>query len=239
MISIVCVSNNQKKLNEMLVKSLKKQNNNDFELIVVDTNKYKFNSAADALNYGASVAKGEILCFCHQDIEFLKDNAIEQILTLSKKYSYGIAGVAGAIGEKKYSVSSTVIMGKEKKQAGLKNNKVINAYSLDECLLIIKKDKFLKFDNYGNTWHFYGVEYSNRCLLNNEKVLLFPIEIYHESAANSLNYNYFDTLFLYAKQNRNIKLIRTCCGYFNNNKLIFFYCIYRKIKLFLKKILKK
>lgn len=238
MISIICASNNKEILNNMLIKSLKMQTFNDYELIVIDAKEYNFKSASQTLNYGAIKAKGDILVFIHQDILFLNENCLEQIVKLSNSYEFGIAGVAGTTGKNKFEVSSSVTIGKNHRQAGKKNYSIIEAYTLDECLLIIKKDKFLFFKDYGPTWHFYGVEYSNRSYYANEKVLIFPIEIYHISDAKSLDYSYFNTLKRYAKENKSIKIIRTCCGYFSNNLLLPFYCVYRKLKIWIKKIIK-
>ena len=52
MISLICVSNNYDKLNTILKSSLSRQKDVKYELIIVDSNKYGFNSAAEALNFG-------------------------------------------------------------------------------------------------------------------------------------------------------------------------------------------
>ena len=236
MISIIVACNNKTILENVLISSLDMQTFTDYELIIVDSIRLGFNSAASALNYGASIAHGDLLLFIHQDVSFLSNDGLQQIIDYSRKYDFGIAGVAGAIGEKKFEVASSVVMGAEHIQAGRLLTKPMRAFALDECLLIVKASNFLKFDNYGRTWHLYGPEYCYRILDNYQKVLLFPISIYHMSAANSLNYNYFDTLLLLAKKNKHMKLLRTCCGYFKNNFSLKLYCLYRKLKLYIKHI---
>ena len=67
MISIICVFNDKKVLNECLLESLKNQTAN-YELILIDNTNRKFKSASEALNYGAKKAKGNYLMFVHQDM---------------------------------------------------------------------------------------------------------------------------------------------------------------------------
>lgn len=237
-VSIICACNNQKIFKEMLAKSLEKQSFKSFEIIIIDAKEKGFKSASQTLNYGASLAKGALLIFVHQDIEFSDADSLEKLVYYGNNCNFGMIGVAGTIGDKSFAVSSTVSMGKERIIAGILNTSVTNVYSLDECLLMCKKEKFKGFDDYGTTWHFYGVEYSQRCIENNENVLIVPVNIYHDSYANSLDKTYFDTLKLYCKKHKNQKLIRTCCGYFKNNSLLPLYCAYRKFKLFIKRLIK-
>lgn len=239
MISIVCASNNKEVLNNMLIKSLNNQTYSDYELIVVDAKVKGFKSAAETLNYGFSQAKGDIVVFIHQDVEFSTNDALEKIFRYSNENIFGIAGNAGAIGDKEYLVTSSVIMGDDHRQAGRKLTEVMECYAVDEVMMIVKKDNFVGFDDLGNTWHLYGPEYSARCLKRGEKVLLFPIELYHASDAKSLDKTYFDTVVRYCKKNKDIKLVRTCCGYFKNNAFIGVYATYRKFKLKVKKLLKR
>lgn len=237
MISIICACNNEKILNEMLNKSLKKQNYKDYELIVIDAQKHGFNSASETLNYGASIANGEILVFIHQDIEFIYDNALEKIVEYCKDNEFAIAGLCGIDDTGEYNIYSSVTIGKTHRQAGTKINSIMNVYALDECCLIIKKEKFKKFEDFGKTWHFYAVEYCMRAKKQNENVLLFPIEMYHLSPGWSLDYSYFNTLIKVAKRYPDEKKIKTCMGVFKNNYFLSIYCMYRKLKIFIKKIL--
>ena len=230
-LSFICATNDTKTLNEMLVASLKKQINQNFELVVVDAKEHGLKSASETLNYGASIANGKYLCFVHQDIEFLNDDAIDKIIDYFDSNDFGIAGVAGETGKtrKDYTVYSSVVMNEDRKHAGLFLDKQKEAYSVDECVMFVKKEQFKKFDDFGNTWHFYGVEYSLRCIKNNEKVLLFPINVYHKSSG-VLNNSYWDTLKLVCKKYKDVKVIKTCCGNFNNNCLTSLYCFAHKVK---------
>ena len=63
MFSVICVYNNEEMLNEILLSSLKNQNF-EYELILVDNTKKQFSSAAKALNFGACQGKIRFPSFC-------------------------------------------------------------------------------------------------------------------------------------------------------------------------------
>lgn len=220
----------------MLKASLKKQKKQNFELIVVDTIKQHYNSAAEALNYGAQKAKGDVLVFIHHDIDILDERFIDKVEKFAEEYDFGIAGVCGVLNTNKYKVISSVLMGLERVQAGTYDQDVQEVYSLDECLLIVKADTFKCFSNLGSTWHFYGVDYSIMCHNNGQNVLYVPLDIYHLSPGWSLDYSYFDTLLVMGRKYAEEKTIKTCMGVFRNNSLLPIYCLYRKFKLFIKKL---
>ena len=238
MISIICSYTNKDLMEKMLIKSLKEQTITDYEIITIDSKKMGFNSAAQTLNYGASISNGDLLLFVHQDIEFIDVDALQKIRKYSDSYEYGIAGVAGVshFKNQKFHVYSSVFQGLDKKIAGIYNDAVNEVETLDECLLIIKKKKFKKFIDYGS-WHFYGVEYSLRTIDNGEKVLLFPINIYHLSPGWSLNNSYWETLKKVAKKNKNRKYIPTTMGIFINNIFLNFQICIKKVKRKIKSIL--
>ncbi len=234
MISVICACNNQEVFEKMLLCSLNKQTISDWELIVVDAKKEGLPSASAALNWGADRANGNILLFVHQDVEFLRDNILELIEMYCAEYDFGVAGVAGrALNEN--DVYASVIQGKEKSPAGEQLISPRETDSLDECLFFIKKDNFKGFEDLGETWHFYAVEYSQKCRLNGEKIMLFPLEIYHLSPGWSLDNSYWKTLKLFAKKSKGkVKYIITTMGVYRNNFLLPFYILYRKFKKRLK-----
>lgn len=235
MISIIVASNDKELLDRMLIASLDKQTFRDFETIIVDAKKNGFSSASTTLNYGASLAKGDILLFVHQDIELLDNDLLLSIHEFCKKNDFGIGGVCGVDNSETYRVYSSVSMGYNHIQAGILNKDIRDIYVLDECLFFIKKEDFMGFDDLGKTWHFYAVDYSMKCHYKKKKVVLIPNPIYHLSPGWSLNYSYFDTLIAIGKKYPNEKYIKTCMGVFRNNSLLPIYCLYRKLKLFIKK----
>ncbi|MFR5484954.1 MAG: hypothetical protein ACLTHX_11885 [Blautia massiliensis (ex Durand et al. 2017)] len=73
---------------------------------------------------------------------------------------------------------------------------VMDAKSLDECLLVIPRKIFEKyqFRYIGNTWHLYGTDYAIQMQEINEKVVIFPIELWHSSPGDSLSADYYDAV---------------------------------------------
>ncbi len=235
-ISVICACNNDDVYNRMLLSSLQKQTYDNYEVLKLDAKRMGLDSAAAALNYGASISNGEILVFVHQDVEFLDEKALSELAEYCEKYDFGIAGVAGAtVGGEIYS---SVTNGFDRVQAGKRITGMTAVDTLDECLLIVKKSQFVGFIDYGS-WHFYGVEYSLRCKNANKKVMLFPISVYHLSPGWSLDKTYWITLKKGAKAHRECKVIPTTMGQYKNNALLELNIFYRRIKRKLKKVFKK
>lgn len=233
MFSIICACNDDNIYNKMLLPSLQKQSYKDYEVIKLDAKSLGFIGAAQTLNYGASIAKGDVLVFVHQDIEFIDEDFLDKLNGYCTEYDFGIVGVAGVIGDEVYA---TVVQTRERSPAGIIFEQVKEASSLDECLLIIKKESFKGFTDY-NSWHFYGVEYSLRCIRSHKKVLLFPLLTYHLSPGWSLNNSYWDTLKKVAKDFKDFKVIPTTMGCYRNNLFMSVYIIYRKLKTYIKSCL--
>ena len=228
LISIICPYTNKEVL-QMLIDSLNMQKNQNYELVLVNSKEHGFTSASQTLNYGASLAKGDIYVFCHQDIEFINSDAIDQIFTYCNNYDFAIAGVAGATSNEPRTVSK-VLDGPQKVQVGKEIFDVEEAEALDECLFIIKKENFKGFDDLGKTWHFYSVDYCLNAIEKNEKVLVLPIPIYHLSNGKSLNPNYYTMLVKLGKKHKKIKLINTTCLRVKNNWTLRINCFLRKLK---------
>ena len=241
MISVICASNRPVLMERMLLASLKRQTFCDWELISVDAASLGFSSAAQALNHGAKLAKGELLVFAHQDVEFLDDHALEQLSELYRKDLFELGGVAGVGFDGR--VHSSVLQSENREQAGILLRGVEEALSLDECLFFVSKEKFLEmggFDDYGATWHFYAVELSLRMRRSRGGVMLLPISVYHLSPGWSLDESYWRTLKKVAKRYRGKeKRIYTTMGVYRNNALLPLEILYRKLKYKLKQVLKR
>ena len=67
----------------------------EHELVIIDnsTNKY---SIFKAYNEGVKRSKGDILCFCHDDIMFRSNNWGNEVFTIFKDNSIGQIGIAGS-----------------------------------------------------------------------------------------------------------------------------------------------
>ena len=234
MISIVCVYNNEKILNDALLKSLKNQTAN-YELIALDNTEGKFKSAAEALNHGGKQTNGKYIVFVHQDVELSSNSWLadaEKWLDLTD--NLGIAGVAGMsdIGGSNEERGRNIIKHGNPATEWVWGNpirKPTSVQTLDECLVIIPKSVFnvLQFDEITcDAWHLYTVDY---CLSAKEmgfEVYAIPMNIYHLSAgvANQscwqvilrlgpLPSGYYKTLKkLLNKHKSSLKEIYTTCG---------------------------
>ncbi len=189
MISAVCVYNNEKILNNYLLKSLKNQTA-DYEIITLDNTQGKYKSAAEALNYGGRKAKGGYIMFVHQDIILGSDLWIEKAeKILDRLPNFGIAGVAGRC-ENDEGVITNIEHGIPKRVAGeIHIKKPIKVQTLDECLIIIPRFVFslLQFDEkVCNDWHLYAVDYSLSIRRLGYNVYAVPMYVYHLSTGFKL-----------------------------------------------------
>lgn len=238
MISVICACNNKKLFEEMLLPSVKRQKCGEWEMICVDGKEHGFSSAAETLNFGASLAKGDILLFVHQDIEFLSDDCFDRITAFCQTENLGVGGAAGSVAAEK-SVYSSVLMDADRRQAGKECKEPTEADSLDECCFFMKRENFKGFDDYGSTWHFYAVEYSFRCRLAGERVMVFPVPVYHLSPGWSLDGSYFKTLKKVGKRYRGkLKVISTTMGIYKLGPLFNLNVAAHRLKAKIKKLIK-
>jgi glycosyltransferase involved in cell wall biosynthesis len=201
-------------LEEYLIKSLKKQTE-EYELILVDNQENKFKSAASALNYGAKQAHGEYFVFAHQDIYFSDENWIKnttkQIKTLK---NMGIVGVAGKTVDS--LVRSNIKQGLNPVDVSpFKINKVEKASTLDECLFIIPKEIYKKYNLNEETcddWHLYAVDYVYNMKNKGLEAYIIPTTLEHRSKGASMSESYYSTLPKLQKKYLKRGLIRTCMG---------------------------
>lgn len=239
MLSLVCAYNNEDKLKSELLSSLKFQKNVKYELILVNTVKENIKSASEALNRGGKQAKGEYIVFLHQDIIFEDDNTLHEIEEYCNSYQFGIAGVAGVniINKSKdFKVYTNIVHGLKKRPAGMRlDDAVMDAKSLDECLLVIPRKIFEKyqFRYIGNTWHLYGTDYAIQMQEINEKVVIFPIELGHSSPGDSLSADYYDAVIKLAHFCKKERTFYTVFGKWPTNKILLTVkCIYRKLRYY-------
>ncbi|MEM3550227.1 MAG: glycosyltransferase [Candidatus Bathyarchaeia archaeon] len=177
-ISIVACFNNLQILEANLLESLSDQNE-PFELILVDNTKMKFKSLPIALNLGGNNSSGDYIMFVHQDVYLRGKNwlctAIHFIESLP---DIGAAGVSGVSKNGKFVgfiLDRGRYWGKPIKQP-------VTAQTLDEQLVIIPRWIFdaVHFDERFR-FHSYIVDY---CLTLQEKgytVYVLPLTVEHNS----------------------------------------------------------
>ncbi len=242
MISIICVYNNKEILNEYILKSLKTQTS-DYELILIDNTENKFQSAAEALNYGGKKANGKYLMFVHQDIDLLSENWIknvEEILDLIPEL--GIAGVAGKL-DGKNGIISNIKDGIPPKQTGTTRIKTfMKVQTLDECLFIIPKSVFeiLTFDEETcDGWHLYAVDFCLNVMKIGFFVYVLPLSLYHRSSAPSVSEDYYNSVKkMLNKYKNDYKWVYTTMGNWNTSYPFFIQLIVNKFLFKITKIRK-
>lgn len=183
MITLICCYNDRKCLEKMLIPSIETQKIQP-QLILIDNNKKRYKSAAQAYNKEFKEAKGDILVFCHQDIAFDDSGFLQNVEKAFNKNPDSILGLAGIkkdgkmysnlkyFGNKEYITQKRVIGDAEKVE------------SLDECFVAIPKKHFMKLlfnEEVCDYWHLYVVELCYRAkkdLSINSNVI--PLEAYHK-----------------------------------------------------------
>ena len=196
MISVVCVYNHQNILNECLMKSLEFQNF-DYELILVDNTKLKYESASQALNNAVRKAKGKYIIFAHQDVYLKSEYTLRNVFKLLNSLkNIGVVGVAGKkINEK--GLISNITAGWPPKKAGTNFETSLKVQTVDECFFVIPKSVFKinRFDeDVCDGWHFYAVDYCLSVMKMGLNIYLIPLELYHKSIGYSFNKDYYSIL---------------------------------------------
>lgn len=229
MISIICCYNSEELFKEVLMNSIRTQDLLS-EIIGVDNTKNSFTSAAEALNFGAEMANGDTLVFVHQDVIFEDHNILTSIHNYLEKFPRSIVGVAGA--KQDGGVFTNITHGANRVSAG-KNQitKETVVATLDECLIAIKKNVFMKYRFDSKTcdnWHLYGVDLCLTANKDNNSIIVLPLKIHHLSKG-FLSNQYYDSLWkLIEKHRSNYQIISTTCTYI---KTSFFGIFTFKIKL--------
>ena len=215
-ISFICVYNNEKQLNDMLLSSINrlessfKDNNLFYSLLLIDNRGNTYKSAAEAYNNSISKNKeklGDILVFLHQDIAF---DTIDFWIHLVKEIQMDDNQIIGAAG---INVAGEVISNLkylEDKSYITEHqiSKKEEVLSLDESCFAISNVLFQKIgfdERVCNHWHLYGVDL---CYSAREKyetrVSVLPAEIYHKERQGGLSVDkyYLSTLWKVIKKHK-------------------------------------
>ena len=204
MISVICVSNNERTLHENLLASLSRQSV-EYELINMENLDGKYRSAAKGLNSGAEKATGKHLMFVHQDVVLKSDDFLEKAEKFMDSIpNIGIGGVAGRMDERGDFTNMT--HGSPPKHVGhFRIDKPERVQTVDECLFIIPKTVFdrLKLDEgVCSDWHLYSVDYSLSAANLGLEAYVLPLDIYHVSSGASMSKMYYRTLSKVTRKHR-------------------------------------
>ena len=238
MFSIVCVYNNEKVLNDYLLRGLKEQTSS-FELIKVDNTAGTIKSLAEGLNRGGRSAKGDYIIFMHQDVYLMSGEWLEKAeFFLRKIPDLGVAGIAGMRKAKTAGVFKVgtipvenrvcfIYQGPEKepKVYGNTFTEPIEVQTLDGQLLIVPGSVFanIQFDEKTcDGWHLYDADYSLSVKKAGLKAYVLPLPVWHLSSG-FLDNEYYMTLNKILKKHRREKVIYTTCGLWYTSN--FFNCL--------------
>jgi glycosyltransferase involved in cell wall biosynthesis len=241
MISIICCYNNKLVFEQMLKMSIDIQKV-EYELIGINNVTNKFNSAASALNYGASLAKGDYYVFVHQDMEIFGDDFLESVVKYIDELNDCIIGLAGK--KDLNGVYTNIRHGDRNQYAGeFRIEEPKEVQTLDECFIAMSKGVFdkLKFDeNNCDNWHLYAVDMCLSAKLKNIKSYVVPLEAFHASSG-VLSNGYWKTMDkLVAKYKKEYLNIFTTCTSVNTGYFEYlFYKLSLNLKIMINKKLQK
>lgn len=214
-ISVICVYNNANQLETELLKSLKNQDV-EYELVLVDNRNKQYPSAAKALNCGAVRANGEYLIFTHQDITLKEKNALRDFSDAIRYVGYGsLIGAAGAI-EGDAENKSNFTEGDSIDYSYVHNcsGNLQEVSCIDEAFFGMTKETWQRhhFDEeLCDNWHLYAVEASLYARKQGFSVFLKPVQIHHSSLGH-ISQAYMRTLKRLCKAyRRDFKRIWTTC----------------------------
>ena len=218
MISFVCCYNNKTEYDAMAASLGEHSGAVKYELLGVDNTLNRFNSMAEALNYGAESAKGNLLVFLHQDIRF-RQGGPENLFTAALSLGKGdwLLGLFGASAH-----------GECTKEAGLTETE-----NLDECFICVPKDVCRKYrfnEELCNGWHLYAVELCIRVRRQGGKIYKGAFAIDHLSNG-TVNESYMQTFKKLISEYKDEGQIATTCKSMPTNLLYFeIYHFFWKIK---------
>lgn len=165
--------------------------------IFIDNRNNQFASARDAFNSVIGSVSGETVIFLHQDIRFLQDNVLENILNYVWKLDrYGVVGVAGCPNAPTWKIFTNIVHGAKRVSVGEKINEMTEVQTVDECFFVMcrKELQKLRFNNISG-WHMYAVEQCLRSIQDGLKNYVVPADgLWHVSDGKSLGPEYMDTL---------------------------------------------
>lgn len=214
-ISVICVYNSEYEFQTKLLASLINQNIT-YELIAINNSNGEYSSAAEALNYGARKAEGDILIFSHQDIYLKTPDALEKLARQIQLQKAGdIIGVQGVRdGSRIYysNITSGTELDLDKREDFIQD--VIEVSSVDEGIFGMLKETWNKRnfeEKLCDDWHLYAVESCLWARENGAHVFVAPIQVHHFSNG-IISISYMNGLLKLADRYRkSFKYIWTTC----------------------------
>jgi hypothetical protein len=189
-ISIVCVYNDLAVRQECLDRTVHKyidSGNADalVEYIPVNNIHATYPTAGSALNYGASIAKNDIIVFVHQDVLLHSVEAVIQAASRMEQERFGVLGAVGVQSRGRivgYIRDRTMLLGDPVTQP-------TDVDSVDELLFMAPRSLVMSeplAESPDLAWHAYAVEYGLRVRRRGLRVGVAQIPVTHNSLTSNL-----------------------------------------------------
>ena len=227
LISIIICSQDDT-LSHSLLDNIDKTIGVSYEIIHIfnENNKY---SIFEAYNLGVRRAKGNILCFQHNDIEYLASNWGYEVVSALKNANVGACAVAGAnymrkspsyypVGEGFNVINLVQATSSGHDEVWKSYSKLTNIVVFDGLWFCIKRECFNKiaFDtNTFNGFHFYDIDISTQLIVNGYKILALPNVLIKHYSGGFTNTAWLKNSFLYAEKWR--KILPISCREINSD----------------------
>lgn len=189
----------------------------DYEVVIIDNSSNHY-SIFTAYNEGIRLAKGDILCFMHDDIIFHSDNWGTTLQTTLQDSSIGIVGVIGSqfLPNKMASwwlcenTKGTILQGERTSNgkytsslSGVEVSDVTDVVVVDGLWFAMTRDltNHVQFDDKTyNSFHCYDVDICMQAIYNDRRVVVIPnVLIEHISMGNVLTTYYQQLQCFYDK----------------------------------------
>lgn len=188
-VSVICVFNNPKVLQDCLTASVEAgmAEAPATEYIPVDNTAGQFSSAGAALNHGASLARNDVVVFVHQDVYLHSLAALEEVAgILLRDHSVGLVGAIGVTPDGRLLglIRDRVIF------LGESSNGLSDVDSLDEVLFMARREQVILHplaEDRDLSWHAYAVEYGVRLRSLGLRVAATDIPLTHNSLTINLD----------------------------------------------------
>lgn len=194
----------------------------DYELCVINNvqNNYTIFSA---YNEGVALAKGDVLCFMHEDILFHTNNWGKQVQKIFTDLTIGCVGIIGSFFLPNklsswwqcHATKGHILQGYTDDKGKYYYHKdgtsdttgIDDVVVVDGCWLCIPKEMFrsVRFDEQTyNAFHCYDVDICMQVLEQEKRVVVsHEIDIEHKSLGN-INMSYYDQLSLFYQKWQNM-----------------------------------
>jgi hypothetical protein len=213
-ISIVCVYNDLDVRQECLDRSIEALSNeaSDVEYLPVDNVNGSYLSAGTALNYGASLAKNDVVVFAHQDVFLHSLTALKEAAAQLQDPTANF-GLLGAIG---VGLDGRIV-GRIRDRVVLLGDAVTRPTevdSVDEVLFLASRSRLLReplTESRDMAWHAYAIEYGLRLRGRGLRTGVANVPLTHNSL--SINLDRLDVAHgAIAARYANLLPVRTTCG---------------------------